>query len=244
MASLIMSHRNVVIVGKTGAGKSTVANKLLDEEVFKVATSLDGVSGVIAHGEVTIGQGGKSYRTQVVDTVGLFDQRLQNKDTIAEIKKYFRHIFHGGINLVLFVFRKGRFTAEEQDCLETIISIFRRDISPIAALVVTDCDNMRAANRAKYVDEFRSNPYTSEIAAFMGKGIFPVGFPDTSDMDEDEIPFANRKINADVATLRDLVCSCGEMRLGKQLFEDEWWEKFLMEQKLKDQSKKKICTML
>ena len=114
MAS-IMSHRNVVVIGKSGAGKSTVANKLLDEETFKVAASVDGITGVISHSEVTIEQGGKLYLTKVVDTVGLMDPKLQEKDTIADIKRYFRHIFPYGINLIMFVFRMGRFTAEERD---------------------------------------------------------------------------------------------------------------------------------
>ena len=239
-----MRHRNVMVIGKTGAGKSTVANKLIGEEGFAVAASLSRVTKYISHDEVTFDHDGQLYHMTVVDTVGLFDRSLQNEDTIAKIKRYLRDIFPSGISLVLFVFSKGRFTAEEQACLELIISIFRQDISSMSALVVTNCDNMNAKSRAKYVDEFRSNHYTSEIAAFMEKGIFPVAFPDTRDMDDDEVVFAKRKIKADAATLRDLVCSCGEMRLGRQLVDDDWWEKFRVEQKSKDQPKRKLCTML
>ena len=249
MASMTR-HRNVVVIGKSGAGKSTVANKLIGEEGFKVAGSLSGVTKYISHNEVTFDHGGQLYHMTVVDTVGLFDRSLQNEDTIAGIKRYLRCIFPAGhgISLVLFVFSKGRFTAEEQACLELIISIFRQDISSMSALVVTNCDRMNAKSKAKLVDEFWSNQYTSKIAAFMEKGIFPVGFPDTSDMEEDEVLFAKRKIDADAATLRDLVCSCGEMRLGRQLVDDGWWEKFRVEQKSKDQSKdqskRTFCTML
>ena len=127
--------RNVVVVGKTGAGKSTVANKLVGDDVFKVSAGLDVATQTISHCEVTIRHGGKMYHVKVVDTVGLFDRSLRNKDTIAELKKYFKDIFPGGINLVLFVSSKGRFADEEQEYLETIVHIFRKDVSEISALV-------------------------------------------------------------------------------------------------------------
>ena len=52
-------RRNVVVVGKTGVGKSTVANKLVGDDVFKVAEELDGVTRTISHCEATIRHGGK-----------------------------------------------------------------------------------------------------------------------------------------------------------------------------------------
>ena len=211
-------HRNVVVVGKTGAGKSSVCNKLLEEDTFRVAASLDEVTKTIGHGAVTVRhENGKKYHIQVVDTVGLFGRSCKNKDTIASIKKYFRDTFHDGISLVLFVFSKSRFTEEVQKCLETIIKIFHADVSPLSALVITHCDHMETASRCAYVEQFRSNQHTRRIAAFMKKGIFTVGFPSLDDMDEDEYELVQKKMARDVKDLRDLVCSCGEMRLGKQL---------------------------
>ena len=217
-------HRNVVVVGKTGAGKSSVCNKLLGEDSFKVASSLDGVTDMIGHSEATVRHRGKRYHMKVVDTVGLFDRRFKNKDTIKGIKEYFRETFPDGISLVLFVFSKSRFTEEEQKCLETIINIFHADISPLAALVITHCDHMKAAKRCEYVEEFRSNQHTRRIAAFMKRGIFTVGFPSPDDMDEDEYELAQKKMSREVADLRALVSSCGEMRLGKQLVQDSFWK--------------------
>ena len=156
---------------------------------------------------------------KMVDTVGLFDRRFRNKDTIAELKKYFKDIFPGGINLVLFVSSKGRFTDEEQACLETIVNIFHKDVSEISALVVTHCDHMTDARRHKYVEEFRSDRHTRDIAAFMRKGTFTVGFPDVNELDSDELKgFLERKIESDASKLRDLVCASDKMKLGKQLF--------------------------
>lgn len=228
-------ERSVVVVGKCGAGKSSVANKLLGENTFKVAASLDGVTEVISHGVTTFSHNGKKYRLKVVDTVGLFDQRYQNKDTVANIQQYFRETFPDGISLVLVVFSKSRFTEEEQKCLETIVKIFRKEISPLAALVITHCDHMKPESRHKYVEEFRSNQLTSGIATFMEKGILTVGFPNPEETDADEYALAEKKMSPEIDALRDLVCACGEMRLGKQLCQDPWWE---------EQRKNKACAIL
>ena len=242
MASRV-NPRNVLVIGRAGVGKSTVVNQIIGEEGFRVARRLEQGTTVISYNEATFTHGGKLYRMKVMDTRGLSNQRLQKEDTIANIKTYLRHISPDAISLVLFVFSKGRFTVEEQACFD-LMTYFHQDVSSIAALVVTHCDCISAAKRANYVDELRSNQYTAAFTAFMGKGIFTVGFPDTNELEDDEILFASRRIKADAAKLRDLVCSCGEMRLGKQLFKDEWYEIFGMEQQSKGESKKKCCTML
>lgn len=213
-------YRNVVLIGKTGAGKSTVANKITGDDTFRVTGTLDGVTASIAHCHVRFEHGGYDYDVKVVDTIGMFDHKAQEKDTIAEIKKYFRHIFPDGINVIIFVFSKGRFTPEEMECFETMISIFHEDISPMAALVVTRCEGMKAESRRKYVEEFMSNESSQKIAAFMGKGILTVGFPDLREMEDDEREIVERKMKIDVASLRDLVCASGAQRLVKQLFKD------------------------
>ena len=105
MAMAWIAHRNVTVVAKTGVGKSTVAKKLLGEDVFKVSSSLDVESWVILHmySEVSFHHESKMNQVKVVDTIGLFNRRLRNKDTIAELNKYFKDIFPDGINLLFFV---------------------------------------------------------------------------------------------------------------------------------------------
>jgi predicted GTPase len=48
---VICKQRNVIVVGKTGSGKSTVANSILGHEVFKISSSLDGETKKADHGE-------------------------------------------------------------------------------------------------------------------------------------------------------------------------------------------------
>lgn len=123
-------HRNVVIIGKSGAGKSTIANQIVGETSFKVASTLDAVTEVISHEEVTLVHDGVKYLVTVVDTIGLFDKKFKNKDTIGKIRDYLRGIFPSGISLILFVMADGRMTAEEKECLETMSDMVHDDVSP------------------------------------------------------------------------------------------------------------------
>ena len=83
------------------------------------------------------------------------------------------------INLILFVFKKGRFTAEERDVFEIIRSKLKTEIFPISALAVTQCKNDTHQERAKLT--IKSFPPTKiqscMIASQMRMGIHSVGFP-------------------------------------------------------------------
>ena len=129
-----MNLRNVLVIRKSEAGVSTVANQLIGEQCFYVAGTRHQVTTMISHNGVPFDHGSKLYLIKVVNTPGLFDERVQNKDTIARFKQYLRDIFPGCINLVLIVFSKGRFTAEEQACLELIISISPAMYPPLRPL--------------------------------------------------------------------------------------------------------------
>jgi GTP-binding protein EngB required for normal cell division len=223
--SCITEYRNVVVVGKSGAGKSTVANKIIGSTVFRVADSLGSVTKRQTHAQVGMHFGNVEYRMKVVDAVGLFDtgkDKSDNQAIMDEIKHYFTEKFPEGINLVLFIFKKGRFTQEERETFDFIIREFREAVSEMSALIITNCENMGKKAREEYIMDFRSRPATADIANFMGKGIYAVGFPDLSHMEEDDedmMLVLSKKAEKDVQQLRELVFGSREMTLGKDMFE-------------------------
>lgn len=48
---VICKQRNVIVVGKSRSGNSTVANSILGHELFKISSSLDGETKKADHGE-------------------------------------------------------------------------------------------------------------------------------------------------------------------------------------------------
>ena len=71
--------RNVLVVGKTGCGKSTIANKVLcfddDQRVFNVQPSYEAVTKRIENQSSRIRMGSTTYEINMIDTIGFSDTR-------------------------------------------------------------------------------------------------------------------------------------------------------------------------
>ena len=212
-------YRNIIVVGKTGAGKSTVANKIIGDDVFKVSDSLRAVTKRQTHTMVDLEYVDVTYKIKMVDTVGLFDtgeSKITNDAIVDKLRTYLIDKCPDGINLVLFVFKKGRFTDEERQTFDIIIKEFKREVSEFSALVITHCA-MGTKARQEYLDLFTKDSSTRNISSFVKKGIYPVDFPPL-DGDEDEEP--SKRTLDDVESLRQLIFSCSEMTLGSDMVEE------------------------
>lgn len=101
---------SVVLIGPPGEGKSTLGNLLSvgagrgDHQPFAAADSFDSAAADAAHADFE--QGGLRHR--VVDTTGLLGGVAPAVDGLHRISG----LAAGGIDVFLFVVRKGRFTDE------------------------------------------------------------------------------------------------------------------------------------
>lgn len=230
-----MCRRNVVVVGKTGAGKSTVANKILEgrtntEERFTVSHRvLASVTDAIkAESSLLKTRDDVEYIVQVVDTIGLFDNKpgSNNFTIMKDVKTFFRKRIPEGLNLILFVFKQGRWTDEEQKTFDLFTTNFvGTEISSISGLVVTGCDGFTSEKKESLKEEFRnSHPNISE---FMQKGIHTVSFPNLDTLLPEIKAIHVRYQKADQETLRKLVYNSDEMKLSKDIVQEAFWNKIL-----------------
>lgn len=227
-AFVTVRRRNVVVVGKFGAGKSTVCNNITESNEFTVSSGLDGVTKAITHKEVQFPDSENSvhYIFKVVDTVGLFnpetertsDAKKDNKRVLMEAIAYLHEHSHEGVSVILFVCKEGRYTGEMADTFQSVFEHLGQEMSEISALVITGCEHFGVQERKDLVEEFKSDERTSHIARFMGKGIYPVGFPDTTNMKETLRDAYKNGIEHDRKTLRHLIMDSERMKPPKDLF--------------------------
>lgn len=92
---------------------------------------------------------------------------------MSKIKTFFQNDSPEGINLVLFVSRKGRFTEEERRTFDHIIGNFSDQLSDFSALVFTCCDGQSDAAYQEFLASFKRE--ARHIVSFMKKGIYMVG---------------------------------------------------------------------
>ena len=188
---------NILILGKAGDGKSMLGNRISNSDGnFKLNC---GMSPQTCVGVAVINSEtrSKNYLINIYDHNGLFEGVC----TMRELSS----IIPSSLNLVLFVLKsEHRFNQKEREILKAVTSEWQ--ISRISAVVLTHCEGLSEEKRAILIGEFKKDH--PSIAELMGKGIYAVGFPDSSLVKGDtELSIS---IEDDKAKLRKLIYSCDE----------------------------------
>ena len=221
---LTRRKRNVMVIGKIGAGKSTVANSIILVDTFKVGNSVESVTQTAQMTQVVLRyKTGVEYDLKVIDTIGLDSHMLSNEDVMKDTKMFLKSNVPEGVHLILFAFKYRQFSPEDYDLFKSIMDLFNaRDISDISALVMTRCETESAESRERIVSEFTTHERTRDIAKFMKKGVVCVGFPDLDFVDEMFKEVFKQIAQEDTERLHELI---HESNVVKDIFHDEtFWE--------------------
>ncbi|XP_025083368.1 GTPase IMAP family member 8-like [Pomacea canaliculata] len=131
-----MEELRVVLLGKTGTGKSSLGNSLLGREVFAPARGLLSGTQKCQWAEATV----DGVTLSVTDTPGLCDTHRSEEDVLVEVGKSVSLACPGPHVVIIVLKCTNRFTKEEYEAVKTLLDLFGERVRRHLMIVFT-CGN-------------------------------------------------------------------------------------------------------
>ncbi|GES76261.1 hypothetical protein GLOIN_2v1579400 [Rhizophagus clarus] len=140
----------ILLIGKTGSGKSTFANALIGEKKFQASESPESRTQICQ--STLINLNGQEYN--LVDTPGIPNVRKPDYEVLGEIARPIGNSSRG-IMVILYVMALSEYKEEEQIATDLILKFLDQEESYRHIIVIfTKCNKKQTEDRSLIEDSF------------------------------------------------------------------------------------------